>query len=197
MLLLYAHAWAFYRVGVLAKLDCTLHPLPVFACAAYTPQEVSAADDQATFRVLVENTGNVHLKGMALSVSNVTDLLCKSGTTGTAGTTLQDDDTVWGLTQFTISSPFQLNAGTKLVCQGTFTFTQAVIDDNTLPSNVFTVTATATNTNLTYNASAPVATYSDSAVISIAAAPALLTHIKGANCIIPSIIPDGAASESE
>jgi hypothetical protein len=141
-------------------------------------------DDTTTLTVVLENTGNTHLQGTTLLVPTVTDLACKSGNLA---------DVVNGIlssgTTADITAPLQVNAGTKLACSGTFVFTQAWLDANAAASKIFTVTAAASNTGLAHNASGVFGT--DSASVSVTAAPALLTEITAASCQAPPIIPDG------
>lgn len=150
---------------------------------------LSLPDDPTTLRVVLENRGNTHLQGTTVSVETVSDLACKSGSLVTAA------DTVWSSgTAATITPSVQVDAATKLVCEGTFVFTQAWLDANNAPSKVFTVTAAAANSGLALNSSAVFGTASAS--VSVTAAPALLTEITAGSCSAPPIIPDGDSTVS-
>jgi hypothetical protein len=142
--------------------------------------------DITTLQVVLENTGNTHLQGTTLSVATVSNLACKSGALNAVA---DDIYTTAAGTAVAIATPVQVNAATKLVCEGSFQFTQTWLDDNTAASKIFTVTAAATNTGLAHNASGVFGT--DSASVSVTAAPALLTEITAAGCQAPPIIPDG------
>jgi hypothetical protein len=148
----------------------------------------SSPDDTTTLRVVLENTGNTHLQGTTLPVATVTNLVCKSG----ALSALANDIYTTSVPTVDITSPVRVDAATKLVCEGSFQFTQAWLDSNAAASKVFTVTAAASNANLAHNASGVFGT--DSASVSVTAAPAQRTQITAAGCQGPPIIPDGQSS---
>jgi hypothetical protein len=134
--------------------------------------------------VVLENTGNTHLQGTTLSVATVSNLACNSGSLSTAA------NDVWASgNPVSIASPVQVDAATKLVCEGSFAFTQAWLDASDAASKMFTVTAAASNTGLALNSSGVFGT--DSASVSVTASPALLTEIVANSCQAPPTIPLG------
>lgn len=150
---------------------------------------LSMPGDTTTLRVVLENTGNTHLQSTSLSVATVANLACKSGDLGGAA-----DDIFSGGTSVSIAGPLQVDAATKLVCEGSFVFNQAWLDANSAASKIFTVAAAAGNTGLAHNASGVFGT--DSASISVAAAPAMLTEVAAGSCQAPPIIPEGDSTVS-
>jgi hypothetical protein len=140
------------------------------------------------------NTGNVHLSTVNVSVPGVTNLACKSGTNATADATVLASGTA-----FTQNS--QLTVYHKLVCTGTYTFTQADVDAN-VTNKEFFVNVSASNEGVARFEPEPlvsptpedVTVYQGSTYVIVAAAPALDITIDVVGCIKPSIIPSGATS---
>jgi hypothetical protein len=132
--------------------------------------------------VIFINTGNTHLPGSTIAVNDITNLACKVGVSSAADI-------------FTSGDPFtllgQVDVGKTFVCQGSFGFTQAVLDANTAATKMFTPTASATN-----KASSTViaAGYTQSMDVSIVAAPSYSIALNASNCVTPSIIPTGESS---
>jgi hypothetical protein len=130
-----------------------------------------------TVEVVYINTGNVHLPNSNVAVNDVADLACKSGLSSAAD--------IW-TNGATFTPPSQVDVGQKLVCQGTFTFTQTVLDDNTAATKRFTPTASADNKA---SPTALAASYQQYVDVSIVAAPSHTITLDAANCVTPSIIP--------
>lgn len=134
-----------------------------------------------TVEVAYINKGNVHLPNTQISVNNITDLVCMSGSDS-------DADVFTNGATVSFATAYQVDVGKKLVCQGTFTFTQIVLDDNTAATKSFTPTASADNAP---TKTAVAANYQAQADVSIVAAPSHSITLDAANCVKPSIIPDG------
>lgn len=145
----------------------------------------TAAGTNVTVEVQFVNTGNVHLRVDDVVVNDISNLVCKPTTH--ADTT---DFTSLGSTAVNFNSNVQVDFGTKLVCQGTFTFSQGVLDANTADRKTFTPTATLTNADpLAEKNSVPPSSYSATVDVSITSIPALRITIDVVNCTKPSIIP--------
>lgn len=85
--------------------------------------------------------------------------------------------------------------GHKLLCLGTYTFTQEELDIDQ-SSKVFTpAVATTTTPTVGVETTGFDAGYGVSATVSISSVPALLVSVNAGACSIPSIIPPGAQSE--
>lgn len=145
----------------------------------------TVAGTTVTVEVEFVNTGNVHLQVGSVAVNDITNLQCKPTTKAdtTAFTSLVSN-------AVNFASTVQVDFGTKLVCQGTFTFTQEVLDANTADTKAFTPTATVTNTvPAAEQSSVPPSSYSATVDVSITSIPALRITMDVVNCAKPSIIP--------
>jgi hypothetical protein len=152
------------------------------------------AGTTAKLQVLMINTGNVHLASTNVFVDGVTDLACKSGTNATADATVLSSGTA-----FTQNS--QLAVDHKLVCTGTYTFTQEDVDAN-VTNKQFFVNASASNEGVARFEPEPlvsptpedVTVYQGSTYVVVAASPALDITIDLLGCIKPSVIPEASSS---
>jgi hypothetical protein len=152
------------------------------------------AGTTAKLQVTMINTGNVHLAGAHVSVAGVADLVCKSATNATADTTALASGT-----PFTQNS--QLAVGDKLVCTGTYTFTQADVDAN-VTNKQFNITAGASNDGVTRTEPEPlisptpadVDVYQATTSVIVAASPAVDVTINVTDCVKPGYIPQGETS---
>lgn len=146
----------------------------------------SPTDTTVKLQVQLVNTGNRILRGVQLPVSPaLTGVLCKTDLETVADAALGAD--------FTLGSG--LSPGHKVVCTGTYTFTQAVLDATAANSLAFTPSLTITpalNPAETRDDSGRTVDYLDTASIAIASAPALVVSVDTAACSIPTIIPAGA-----
>jgi hypothetical protein len=161
----------------------------VLFCAALL---VLHADTAVTLQVLLQNTGNMILQGVDVLVPStpaVTAWACKKGSTGTPDETVLSSGTAF-------TPPSTVEPGYKLVCSGTFTFTQAVLDVDR-DKVEFTPTVVTTNdpaTVATIDSGSGTEAYGPKTTISVTAAPVMLLTVNSAGCTIPSIIPAGATS---
>jgi hypothetical protein len=137
-------------------------------------------------QVQVVNVGNTLIKGLEVTVTNVTDLDCKWGLQSAT------DADVLASANVTNSTTTEIGPLEKVVCVGTFIFDQAALDVNQ-NSMVFTPTVVTTS-NDTKDTSAP-SGYTATASVPIAAVPALVLTVNATACEIPSIIPAGEQSE--
>jgi hypothetical protein len=148
----------------------------------YVSHFPACAGTVVTVETIYTNTGNTHLPGSTVSVNDVTPLVCKIGDSSVT-------DIYTSGTDFTVAG--QVDAGKTLVCQGSFTFSQAVLDDNTAATKTFMPTASATNLA---SSTLIAAGYTQSIDVSIVAAPSYSIALNASNCVTPSIIPDSATS---
>lgn len=169
--------------SLLIFIGCSMTASHMFGCCA------AVAGTVVTMEVEYTNTGNVHLKDATLSVNDITDLACKSGLSAIANSDVYSSGAAVDL-----MSAVQVDVATKLVCKGTFDFTQDVLDSNTQSSKLFTPTATASNQDLSLTVTIPTG-YSANVDVTIVAAPALTISLDPNNCTKPSIIPDSETSE--
>lgn len=152
------------------------------------------AGTTAKLQVVMVNTGNVHLAAAHVSVGGVTDLACKSATSETA-----DSAALAAGTPFTQET--QLSAGHKLVCTGTYTFTQADVDAD-VTSKQFSISAGASNDGVVRSEPEPlvsptpanVGVYQATASVIVAASPAVDVTIDVLGCVKPRFIPEGETS---
>jgi hypothetical protein len=136
-------------------------------------------------QVQVVNTGNTILQGIQVSEANITSLVCKSGASTALDTAVS--------TAFTASDP--VPHGHKLVCLGTYTFTQEELDLDQ-NSKAFTPALTSTTTPAVQRETSGYDTgYGASATVAISAVPALVVSVNATACSIPSIIPADAQSK--
>lgn len=138
------------------------------------------AGDTVNLQVQLVNTGNLILQGVAVTLSNVTNLVCKSGDAANADS----------LATTTFTAPAALNPGKKLVCTGSFLFDQAAVDVDQ-PSLTFTPSVADTTTPTAVASTASTDSYAASTTVTVSAAPALLLTVNAVNCVKPSIIPTG------
>jgi hypothetical protein len=152
------------------------------------------AGTTAKLQVTMINTGNVHLAGAHVSVADVANLACRSAINATADTAALVSGTV-----FVQNS--QLSVGDKLVCTGTYTFTQADVDAN-VTNKEFNITAGASNAGVTRIDPEPLVSptpedvdvYQATASVIVAASPAVDVTINVTGCIKPGYIPQGLTS---
>lgn len=133
------------------------------------------------------NIGNTILKGVTVSVNDVASLTCKKGAKSAAYAV------VWS-TGNAFASSGDISLLEQVVCQGTFQFTQAVLDTEQA-AKVFTPTATTTCSATADNTALPVDDHAATVSISNGAAASLVVNIVTSACTLPSIIPDGQPSK--
>jgi hypothetical protein len=139
------------------------------------------------------NTGNTNLQVTSLSVTsgvntNVAVLTCKAGFTSDADDAVAASFTTGGVAP-----------GHKVVCTGTFTFLQTLLDTD-IASKVFSASAAASvagtvSASISSSAAAADNSYAATTSVAIVAAPVLDFTVNAAACSKPTIILAGATSK--
>lgn len=137
-------------------------------------------------QVQVVNTGNTILQDIQVSEANISNLVCKSGASIAADTAVS--------TAFTAGDP--IPHGHKLVCLGTYTFTQEELDLDQNSKAFTPAVASTTTPAVQRETSGYDAGYAASATVSISAVPALVVSVNATACSLPSIIPPNTQSKS-
>jgi hypothetical protein len=143
------------------------------------------ADTAINAQVQLINVGKTILKDVVLSVPAVTDLACSTGPTATA-----DDEVLTAGTA--VTAALDINPHSKVVCSGSFTFTQMELDKNQAAKG-FTPVLQTSATGFTPLAAA--SGYADSISIPVSSSPALQLTVTAVDCVTPSILPSNANSE--
>jgi hypothetical protein len=145
------------------------------------------AGTNAKLQVQLVNLGNTIVEQTAVAVTDVPSLTCSKG--------LNSDTDAHVLSSgASVALPADLGPTEQVVCQGTFLFTQAVIDTEQ-EAKVFTPTATTTCGAAKDNAALPSGDYAATASIAVAPPASLVVNIVTSACTVPSIIAVGASSE--
>jgi hypothetical protein len=156
---------------------------PLACCVFHTP-----AGTTIQLQAQVVNTGNTDLHGVQLSEPNVSSWVCKSGSSSTTDSTVSTSGTAF-------TAPGSIPHGHKLVCLGTYTFTQEELDIDQ-SSKVFTpAVATTTTPAVVVETTGFDTGYAVSTTVSISSVAALLVSVNAAACTVDSIIPPGEQSE--
>lgn len=178
-----AHSESVYRV-----MDWLTVVLLNSQLCPFAPHICVVADTTVKMQVQVVNVGNTLIKGLEVTVTNLTDLDCKWGLQSAT------DADVLAAANVMNSTTTEIGPDQKVVCVGTFIFDQAALDVN--QNTMVFIPTVVTTSNDTKDTSAP-SDYTATASVPIAAVPALVLTVNATACIIPSIIPAGEQSEFE
>lgn len=145
------------------------------------------AGTNVKLQVQLVNLGNTIVKPTALAVTDTSSLTCKQGLKSAT------DANVWS-SGTSVTLPADVDPTEQIVCQGTFLFTQDVIDTEQ-EAQAFTPAVTTTCGAAKDNAALPSGGYTADTSITVAASASLVVNIVTSACTVPSIIAVGDTSE--
>lgn len=145
------------------------------------------AGTPVNLQVLSVNLGNTFLENTEVSVPEVTDLSCMEAD----GTTADADVTAVGTA---LIGPSSIPPKTKLLCVGSFIFSQTELDKNQ-PSKSFTPAVNTSTSAAAMDNAALGGSYTPALLVSIGAQSSLVIAVNATACSIPSILPSDANSE--